>query len=76
MGLSRELALGALRLTLGRLSTSEEIDTTAELFVELVVNQSKVFEKIRWEEDSLLFDSRVVLSSVCLQLIQNMAFIP
>jgi len=34
MGLSRELALGALRLTLGRWSTQEEIDTAAELIVE------------------------------------------
>ena len=33
MGLSRELALGALRLTLGRWSTLEEIDTAAELIV-------------------------------------------
>jgi len=33
MGLSRELALGALRLTLGRWSTREEIDTAAELIV-------------------------------------------
>lgn len=34
MGLSREWALGALRLTLGRWSTSEEIDTAAKLIVE------------------------------------------
>lgn len=34
LGLSRELALGALRLTLGRWSTQEEIDTAAELIVE------------------------------------------
>ncbi|OGO19788.1 MAG: cysteine desulfurase NifS [Chloroflexi bacterium RBG_16_50_9] len=34
MGLSRELALGALRLTLGRRSTREEIDTAANLIVE------------------------------------------
>jgi cysteine desulfurase len=34
MGLDRELALGALRLTLGRWSTSEEINTAAELIVE------------------------------------------
>jgi len=33
MGLSRELALGALRLTLGRWCTPEEIDTAAELIV-------------------------------------------
>lgn len=34
MGLSRELALGALRLTLGRWSTREEIDTAGKLIVE------------------------------------------
>jgi len=34
IGLSRKLALGALRLTLGRWSTSEEIDTAAELIIE------------------------------------------
>ncbi|MBM2825819.1 MAG: cysteine desulfurase [Dehalococcoidales bacterium] len=34
MGLSRELALGALRLTLGRWSTREEIDLAAGLIVE------------------------------------------
>ena len=34
MGLTRELALGALRLTLGRWSTPEEIDTAAKLIVE------------------------------------------
>ncbi len=34
MGLSRELALGALRLTLGRWSTSEEIDLAGGLIVE------------------------------------------
>jgi cysteine desulfurase len=33
MGLNRELALGALRLTLGRWSTHDEIDTAAELIV-------------------------------------------
>ncbi len=33
MGLSRELSLGALRLTLGRWSTAEETDTAAELIV-------------------------------------------
>ncbi|MDP2916492.1 MAG: aminotransferase class V-fold PLP-dependent enzyme, partial [Dehalococcoidia bacterium] len=34
MGLSRELALGALRLTLGRWSTPEEVDKAGELIVE------------------------------------------
>ena len=34
MGLSRQLALGALRLTLGRWSTPEEIDAAAEFIVE------------------------------------------
>ncbi|OGO22257.1 MAG: cysteine desulfurase NifS [Chloroflexi bacterium RBG_16_51_9] len=34
MGLSREWALGALRLTLGRWSTQEEIDTAGRLIVE------------------------------------------
>ncbi len=34
MGLSQEWALGALRLTLGRWSTSEEIDAASELIVE------------------------------------------
>ena len=38
MGLSRELALGALRLTLGRWSTPEEIDTAARLIVERAVS--------------------------------------
>ena len=33
MGLSRELALGALRLSLGRWSTRDEIDTAAKLIV-------------------------------------------
>jgi cysteine desulfurase len=33
MGLNREIALGALRLTLGRWSTVEEIDTAARLIV-------------------------------------------
>ncbi len=33
MGLSRKLALGALRLTLGRWSTQEEIDSASELIV-------------------------------------------
>jgi cysteine desulfurase len=34
MGLSGELALGALRLTLGRFSTHAEIDASADLIVE------------------------------------------
>ena len=34
MGLSREIALGALRLTLGRWSTRDEIDTAGRLIVE------------------------------------------
>ena len=34
--LSRELALGALRLSLGRWSTQEEIEAAAELIVERV----------------------------------------
>ncbi len=34
MGLSRELALGALRLTLGRWSTPEEVDAASDLIVE------------------------------------------
>ena len=34
MGISREWALGALRLTLGQWSTPEEIDTAAQLIVE------------------------------------------
>ena len=34
IGLSRELALGALRLTLGRWSTEEEVNLAAELIVE------------------------------------------
>lgn len=34
MGLSRELALGAIRLTLGRWSTPEEIETAGRLIVE------------------------------------------
>lgn len=37
MGLSRELALGALRLSLGRWSTPEEIDTAGELIVERAI---------------------------------------
>jgi len=36
MGLSREWALGALRLTLGRWSTTEEIETAGKLIVEHV----------------------------------------
>ena len=36
MGLDRELALGALRLTLGRWSTQKEIDMAGELIVERV----------------------------------------
>jgi cysteine desulfurase len=34
MGVSRELALGAMRLTLGRWSTPEEIETAADLIAE------------------------------------------
>ena len=34
MGLSRELALGALRLTLGVGTTEKEVDTAGELIVE------------------------------------------
>ncbi len=34
MGIDREIALGALRLTLGRWSTQEEIDEAGELIVE------------------------------------------
>ena len=34
MGLSRDWALGALRLTLGRLSTQEDVDTAGKLIVE------------------------------------------
>ena len=40
MGLSRELALGALRLTLGRWSTQEEIDTVTNLIVEQAKRQT------------------------------------
>lgn len=36
MGLSRELALGALRLTMGRWSTMEEVDSASELFLKQV----------------------------------------
>lgn len=39
MGLSRELALGALRLTLGRFGIPEEIDTAAKLIVERAKRQ-------------------------------------
>jgi len=34
MGLNRDIALGALRLTLGRWSTQDEIDTAGDLIVE------------------------------------------
>lgn len=34
MGISRELALGALRLSLGRWTTEKEVDTASELIVE------------------------------------------
>ena len=34
MGLGRELALGALRLSLGRWSTEDEVGLTAELIIE------------------------------------------
>ena len=37
MGLSRELALGALRLSLGRWSTRDEIDTAGKLIVERAI---------------------------------------
>ena len=40
MGLSREWALGALRLTMGRWSTSKEIDTAAKLIVERAKRQT------------------------------------
>jgi cysteine desulfurase len=40
MGLSRELALGALRLTLGRWSTQEEIGTATNLIVEQAKRQT------------------------------------
>jgi cysteine desulfurase len=40
MGLSRELALGALRLTLGRWSTQEEIDRASSLIVAQVKRQT------------------------------------
>jgi cysteine desulfurase len=43
MGLSREWALGALRLTLGRWSTRAEVDTAADLIVE----RSKQLKKAR-----------------------------
>ncbi len=36
MGLERETALGALRLTLGRWSTEAEVDRAVELIVERV----------------------------------------
>jgi cysteine desulfurase len=40
MGLSRDTALGALRLTLGRWSTHDEIDTAAELIVRQAKHQN------------------------------------
>jgi cysteine desulfurase len=40
MGLNRKLALGALRLTLGRWSTTEEIDSAAELIVNSAKQQT------------------------------------
>jgi len=42
MGLDRELALGALRLTLGRWSTQEEIDVAGELVVERVMSPGSI----------------------------------
>ena len=42
MGLDRELALGALRLTLGRWSTQEEIDVAGELIVERVMSPGSI----------------------------------
>lgn len=42
MGLDRELALGALRLTLGRWSTQEEIDVAGRLIVERAVSLSQI----------------------------------
>jgi len=42
MGLDRELALGALRLTLGRWSTQEEIDMAGELIVERVMSPGSI----------------------------------
>ena len=47
MGLSRELALGALRLTLGRWSTPEEIDTAADLIMKqtkLLMQRAKTID--------------------------------
>ncbi|MFC1899786.1 cysteine desulfurase family protein [Chloroflexota bacterium] len=41
MGLSRELALGALRLTLGRGSTAEEIETAGRLIVEKSLDSNR-----------------------------------
>jgi cysteine desulfurase len=41
MGRKRELALGALRLTLGRWSTDEEVERAARLLVRSVVNVPK-----------------------------------
>jgi cysteine desulfurase len=40
MGLTRELALGALRLTLGRWSTAEEIETAGKLIIDQVLAAS------------------------------------
>ncbi len=42
MGLNRELALGALRLTLGRWSTAEEIDMAAEMIVKRATHNAAV----------------------------------
>jgi len=42
MGLSREWALGALRLTLGRWTTSEEIDVASKLIVERVMSLGSI----------------------------------
>ncbi len=42
MGLDRELALGALRLTLGRWSTQEEIDVAGNHIVERGVTLSSI----------------------------------
>ena len=42
MGLDRELALGALRLTLGRWSTQKEIDVAGELVVERVMSPGSI----------------------------------
>jgi cysteine desulfurase len=42
MGLSRERALGALRLTLGRWSTEEEIDSAASLLAQTIESISSI----------------------------------